>query len=157
MQEQEKQITKLTEMLGNKLDENVQSMVKTLLTGILLETNFERLKSLTNTLLKKLGADILPTDTQNALIEKVLDAVQYIRDGEDWVMHTEDFKWDNFSETPEPLNEVQKTDYKWKRPPMSGDPVLLEDVKTETIKKSDYKWGADSNSMGSGINKGGII
>lgn len=152
---QELQIAKLTEMLGSKLDEGVQSMVETLLTAILLESNVARLKSLTNTLIKKIGADVLPTETQNQLIEKILDAVQFIRDGEDWVMHTEDFKWTSDAENAENLNEVKKSNYRWKRPPMSGDPMLLEDT-TEKMKKSDYKWGPDSNSMGSGI-QGGII
>ena len=132
MQKQETQITKLAEMLGNKLDEGVQSMIKTLLTRILLETNFDRLKSLTNTLLEKLGADILPTETQNQLIEKILDAVQFIRDGEDWKIHVEDFKWDSSAPPIISESKIRKSNYLW--------PNTELDTKTKQVKKDDYPW-----------------
>ena len=116
----------------NKLDEGVQSMVKTLLTAILLETNFDRLKSLTNTLLEKLGADILPTETQNQLIEKILDAVQFIRDGEDWIMHAEDFKWDSNAQPIISESKIPKSNYLW--------PNTELDTKVKEVKKDVYPW-----------------
>ena len=152
MQDQEKQINKLADLLGNKLDESIQSMIKTLLTGILVETNVDRLKSLTNTLLEKLEANILPTETQNRLIEKILDAVQFIRDGVDWKMHVEDFKWNTDAERLYEVDEVKKADYRWKRAPMHGDPVMLEDT-TETIKKSDYISRVSTLNVGAVFNR----
>jgi hypothetical protein len=132
MQEQEKQIIKLAGMLGNKLDEGVQSMVKTLLTGIMLETNFDRLKSLMNTLLEKLEADKLPTETQNVLMEKILDVVQFIRDGEDWKIHVEDFKWDSTAPVIITEAEIPKSNFRW--------PNTELDTKVKQVKKDDYPW-----------------
>jgi hypothetical protein len=132
MQEQEKQIIKLAGMLGNKLDEGVQSMVKTLLTSIMLETNFDRLKSLMNTLLEKLEADKLPTETQNVLMEKILDVVQFIRDGEDWKIHVEDFKWDSTVPPIVSESKIPKSNYLW--------PNTELDTKVKQVKKDDYPW-----------------
>ncbi len=91
----------------------------------------------------------------NQLIEKILDAVQYIRDGADWKMHASDFKWDNYSTTPDSINEVKKSDFKWQK--NHGSVFGIDEGSSvKKISKNQYKWGPDSNSMGSGI-KGGII
>ena len=53
------------------------------------------------------------------------------------------FKWDANSESPEPVNEIKKTDFTWRQ-----NETVRIDSEPEKIKVSDFKWG-QSDSYGS--------
>ena len=132
---QEQQINKLATLMGiDKLNEDTQGTVKTLLVRIVMEDDFDKLKSVMETLLEQIGADKLPGATQNQLIDNILNACAFIRDGKPLqeVMSVKDFKWDSYAAPIISESKIPKSNYLW--------PNTELDTKVKQVKKDDYPW-----------------
>jgi hypothetical protein len=133
-------INRLAELLGiYKLDESSQNTATTLLEALVTETG-EPIKNF-GLLIKSLGADKLPGEIQQDLIEKIGIAIVAIRENvaipADAVISINEFKWNSISESTEVINEtVKKNNYKWKK---DGD---IDTGNTpEKMKAKDFRWG----------------
>jgi hypothetical protein len=141
-------INKLAELLGiSKLDESSQDTATTLLEDLITETG-DPIKNF-GLLIKSLGADILPGEVQQKLIEKIGAAVVFIRENtpisKDTVMQIKDFKWDSTATSvPGVINEtVKKEKFKWSK---DGETVGTDGTH-DVMKAKDFRW-AQPNAYG---------
>lgn len=136
----------IQELLGTQsLNKTTQAKVKNAY-GKLLKENFNPDDSIQmRVLLHAIGVHRLKEATQIDLREKISMIVECERHKAPY--SKDQFKWNSNSESPAMFNEVKKDVYQWDK----NEGSVLTDGTAEKIKKSQFRWGADSNSIGSGI------
>ena len=124
----------LIELFGiDKLNESTRNTAQSAFSKLLIETGDPDESPYMREFLGSLGVHRLPDELQNDIREKAAVIVELERNGKK--ISAKDFKWNNFSSNPQPINEVKKSDFHWH---------TYRQVKTagstEKIRKDQFRW-----------------